>query len=67
MDVQTGQRYRPGYAFPIKVLLSNYLVKVGWEAAMTPLTYKVVGLLKRAEHEDYFDRHTDFNPFTLTA
>ena len=51
----------------IKVLLSNYLVKVGWEAAMTPLTYKAVGLLKRAEHEDYFDPHTDFNPFTLTA
>lgn len=48
-----------------KVLVFNYLVKVGWEAAVTPVTYKVVNFLKRAEHEDYFDRETDFNPFTL--
>jgi hypothetical protein len=34
---------------------------------MTPLTYEVVGFLKRAEQEDYFDRQTDFNPFTLGA
>ena len=27
----------------------------------TPLTYKVVNALKRAEHEDYYDRQTDFN------
>jgi hypothetical protein len=31
----------------------------------TPLTYVVVGWLKRAEQEDYYDRNTDFNPFTL--
>jgi hypothetical protein len=24
-----------------------------------------VGWLKRAEREDYYDRDTDFNPFTL--
>ena len=51
----------------IKVLISNYLLKVAWEAAVTPFTYKVVNFLKRAEHEDYFDRQTDFNPFTLGA
>ena len=51
----------------IKVLISNYLLKVSWEAAVTPFTYKVVNFLKRAEHEDYFDRQTDFNPFTLGA
>ena len=50
-----------------QVLLSNYLLKVGWEAVVTPFTYKVVNFLKRAEHEDYFDRQTDFNPFTLSA
>lgn len=50
-----------------QVLLSNYLLKVGWEAIVTPFTYKVVNFLKRAEHEDYFDRQTDFNPFTLSA
>jgi queuosine precursor transporter len=50
-----------------KVLVSNYLLKVAWEAAVTPFTYKVVHFLKRAEQEDYFDRQTDFNPFALGA
>jgi hypothetical protein len=36
-----------------------------WEVFATPVTYKIVGFLKRAEHEDYFDRDTDFNPFSL--
>ena len=47
------------------VLVTNYAIKVGWEAAMTPLTYKIVAWLKRVEHEDYYDRDTDFNPFKL--
>jgi uncharacterized integral membrane protein (TIGR00697 family) len=51
----------------VQVLISNYLVKVGWEAAMTPLTYRIVNALKRAEHEDYYDRDTDFTPFSLSA
>lgn len=46
------------------LVLTNYLFKVGIEALMTPLTYRVVNALKKAEHEDYFDTHTDFNPFT---
>ena len=33
----------------------------------TPVTYKVVNALKRAEGEDYYDRQTDFNPFTLRS
>jgi uncharacterized integral membrane protein (TIGR00697 family) len=49
----------------LSVLVSNYVLKVGWEAAMTPFTYRVVNLLKRAEHEDYFDRDTRFTPFSL--
>ena len=49
----------------LQVLASNYLLKVLWEAVNTPLTYRVVNFLKRAEHEDYFDRHTRFTPFTL--
>jgi uncharacterized integral membrane protein (TIGR00697 family) len=51
----------------LKVMLSNYLIKVGWEAVITPFTYIIVNALKRAEHEDHYDRHTDFNPFTLKA
>jgi uncharacterized integral membrane protein (TIGR00697 family) len=49
----------------ITVMWSNYLLKSAWEAIMTPFTYKIVGFLKRAENEDYYDRNTDFNPFTL--
>ena len=47
------------------VMLSQFVFKVGVEVAFTPVTYKVVSALKRAEHEDYYDRDTDFNPFTL--
>lgn len=49
----------------LTVMFSNYLLKVGWEVLATPVTYKIVNYLKRAEHEDYYDRNTDFNPFSL--
>ena len=49
----------------LKVMLTNYALKVGWEVFMTPATYVVVNFLKRAEHEDYFDRNTEFTPFSL--
>jgi len=49
----------------ISVMIGNYLIKVLWETLATPFTYIIVGFLKRAEHEDYFDRDTNFNPFTL--
>jgi uncharacterized integral membrane protein (TIGR00697 family) len=52
-------------ALLLKVMLANYCLKVGWEVVMTPLTYKIVGWLKRHEHEDYYDRGTNFNPFSL--
>ena len=49
------------------VMVTNYVLKVGWEALATPLTYRVVNFLKRAEHEDYYDRDTQFTPFSLEA
>jgi uncharacterized integral membrane protein (TIGR00697 family) len=49
----------------LKVMLANYCIKVGWEIVATPLTYRVVGFLKRVENEDYFDRDTNFTPFSL--
>jgi hypothetical protein len=49
----------------ITVMWSNYLLKVFWEVLATPFTYLIVNYLKRVEHEDYFDRQTNFNPFTL--
>lgn len=49
----------------LKVLATNYTLKVSWEVLATPLTYRVVNFLKRREHEDYYDRDTNFNPFRL--
>jgi uncharacterized integral membrane protein (TIGR00697 family) len=49
----------------IRVIIMNYLIKVAWEIIATPLTYKVVGFLKKAENEDYYDRDTNFTPFSL--
>jgi uncharacterized integral membrane protein (TIGR00697 family) len=51
----------------VTVIVAQYLLKTGWEVVMTPVTYKVVGFLKRKEQEDYFDRATDFNPFRIRA
>ena len=51
----------------ITVLFTNYALKVLWEVLATPLTYRLVAFLKRVEHEDYFDRDTDFTPFTLAV
>ncbi|WP_419826305.1 queuosine precursor transporter [Sphingomonas sp.] len=46
-----------------QVAVTNFALKVGWEVLLTPLTYLVVGGLKRAEGIDVFDRGTDFTPF----
>lgn len=51
----------------IAVMMSNYALKVGWEVVNTPITYRVVNFLKRAESEDYYDRGTNFTPFSLKA
>ncbi len=49
----------------LTVMFGNYCIKVGWEVVATPITYRVVGFLKRKENEDYYDRDTDFTPFSL--
>ncbi|MCI5043893.1 MAG: queuosine precursor transporter [Aquisalinus sp.] len=49
----------------ITVLITNYLLKVLWEAILTPVTYRVVNTLKRAEGVDVYDRKTDFTPFSV--
>ena len=49
----------------VEVMIMNYLLKVAWEVVATPLTYGIVGRLKRVEHEDFYDRNTDFTPFSL--
>jgi hypothetical protein len=49
------------------MILTGYALKVGYEVLATPLTYAVIGWLKRAEHADAFDREGDFNPFRFSA
>ena len=49
----------------LAVTTTQYVLKSGWEVIATPLTYRVVAFLKRAEQEDYYDRDTNFTPFSL--
>lgn len=51
----------------LTVIVAQYIFKTGWEVVMTPVTYKVIGFLKRVENEDYYDHGTNFNPFKLRA
>lgn len=54
----------PGDLFWV-IFWSNYVFKVGVEVLFTPITYAIVGFLKRAENEDYYDFDTDFNPLAI--
>lgn len=47
------------------VIAVSWVFKVMVEVAMTPLTYAVVGWLKRREQVDHFDTDTNFTPFSL--
>jgi len=49
------------------IMFTQYVLKSAWEILATPLTYRVVAFLKRAENEDYYDTDTDFTPFSLKA
>ena len=47
----------------LTVMVTNWALKIAWEVFLTPLTYQVVGALKRREGVDVFDTDTDFTPF----
>ena len=49
----------------VSLILFNYIFKVGIETLFTPFTYLLVNKLKKAEHEDYYDKKTNFNPFRV--
>ncbi len=51
----------------VAVAIAQYFLKTGWEVVMTPVTYRVVGWLKRKESEDYFDVGTNFTPFKISV
>jgi queuosine precursor transporter len=59
-----GSGIIPDDKLPI-VMLAQFVGKVGVEVVFTPVTYAIVGALKRAEQEDYYDRDTKFTPFSL--
>ncbi len=50
----------------LRMAASNYSFKTAFEILATPLTYAVVGWLKRVENEDYYDYKTNFNPFAVS-
>jgi uncharacterized integral membrane protein (TIGR00697 family) len=47
----------------LTVMVTNWFLKVLWEALLTPVTYAVVGWFKAREGVDVFDSGTDFSPF----
>ncbi len=47
------------------MMVTGWLLKTGYEVLATPLTYVVVGKLKRVEQVDTFDRHIDFRPIPI--
>ena len=47
----------------VQVLFTQWALKVAWEVILTPVTYAVVGFLKRREGVDVYDEGTDFSPF----
>ena len=49
----------------VAIMFTQYALKCLWEIIATPLTYRVVAFLKRAENEDYYDIGTNFTPFSL--
>ncbi len=59
----------PGFthALVMEIALTNFVLKVGWEVLLTPVTYAVVGFLKRSEGLDVYDEGTNFTPFRATV
>lgn len=56
-----------GGLFPIwAMIVSNYIFKTLIEIVFTPITYWVVGFLKKAEREDVYDKKTNLNPFNAS-
>jgi uncharacterized integral membrane protein (TIGR00697 family) len=54
----------PNEALP-KVMVAQFVAKVAVEVLFTPITYAIVGWLKRAEGVDHYDRDTEFTPFSI--
>jgi uncharacterized PurR-regulated membrane protein YhhQ (DUF165 family) len=59
----------PGWTIKavITLAITQWIIKTLWETVLTPVTYLVVGFLKRREGVEVFDSDTDFNPFARAA
>ena len=53
------------YTLLWEIILANYFAKVMWEIAATPITYKIINYLKKAEKVDHYDHNTNFSPFIV--
>jgi hypothetical protein len=53
------------WSIAVSLIVANYIFKVAIEVLLTPITYRIVRFLKKAEQEDYYDASTDFNPFAV--
>jgi uncharacterized integral membrane protein (TIGR00697 family) len=51
----------------VRTILYQWGFKTAYEVVATPLTYALVGFLKRAEQQDPLDVRTNFNPFRLAS
>jgi len=51
----------------VSIIATQYILKVAYEVLATPITYFVIGILKKAESVDAFDAHTSFNPFSFAV
>lgn len=49
----------------LELMVAQYVFKVAYEIVLTPLTYLIVGKVKRAEGLDAFDRGVVYNPFAI--
>jgi len=49
----------------IAMIITQYLWKLGYEVAATPLTYRLVNWVKQKEGLDTFDYGVNYNPFNL--
>ena len=49
----------------LSAIVTQWLAKTIYEAAVTPLTYKVVSFLKQREGLDVYDYDTHFNPLLI--
>lgn len=52
-------------AVVIQMIILQYIWKVAYEAIATPLTYAIIGWIKKVDSSDVYDKHINYSPFKL--